>query len=141
MTSKEAFLKALRTFKTSIPIMAGILLIINLLNPLLRDSYADIFTGNYLLDPLIGALAGSISFGIPVTSYVVGGELLSAGVSLVAITAFMLAWATVGSVMLPLEIKHLGKKFALWRNFISFVFSIVIAVATVLTLNLFNGAA
>lgn len=134
-------MKALRTFKTSIPIMAGILLIINLLNPLLRDSYADIFTGNYLLDPLIGALAGSISFGIPVTSYVVGGELLSAGVSLVAITAFMLAWATVGSVMLPLEIKHLGKKFALWRNFISFVFSIVIAVATVLTLNLFNGAA
>lgn len=118
--------------------MAGVLLIVNLLNPLLKDSYADIFTGNYLLDPLTGALAGSISFGIPVTSYVIGGELLSEGVSLVAVAAFMLAWATVGSVMLPLEIKHLGKRFALWRNFISFIFSIVIAVLTVLTLNFIN---
>ncbi|MFW5884626.1 MAG: hypothetical protein ACOCUF_00090 [Patescibacteria group bacterium] len=138
MNSKQAFLKSLKTFKTSIPIMAGVLLIVNLLNPLLKDSYADIFTGNYLLDPLIGALAGSISFGIPVTSYVIGGELLSEGVSLVAVAAFMLAWATVGSVMLPLEIKHLGKRFALWRNFISFIFSIVIAVLTVLTLNFIN---
>jgi hypothetical protein len=119
--------------------MVGVLLIVNLLNPLLKDSYADIFTGNYFLDPLIGSLVGSISFGIPVTSYVIGGELLNQGVSLVAIAAFMLAWATVGSVMLPLEIKHLGKKFALWRNFISFIFSIFIAVITVLTLNFLNG--
>ncbi|MFO7806811.1 MAG: hypothetical protein R6V40_00095 [Candidatus Moraniibacteriota bacterium] len=139
MDSKQALVKALRTFKTSIPIMAGVLLIVNLLNPLLKDSYADVFTGNYFLDPLIGSLVGSISFGIPVTSYVIGGELLSQGVSLIAIAAFMLAWATVGSVMLPLEIKHLGKKFALWRNFISFIFSIIIAVITVLTLNFLNG--
>jgi hypothetical protein len=139
LNSKQAFLKSLKTFKTSIPIMVGVLLIVNLINPLLQDSYADIFTGNYLLDPLIGALAGSISFGIPVTSYVIGGELLSEGVSLVAIAAFMLAWATVGSVMLPLEIKHLGKRFALWRNFISFIFSIAIAILTVLTLNFINA--
>jgi len=76
-------------------------------------------------------LAGSISFGIPVTSYIIGGELLKEGVSLLAVTAFILAWSTVGIAMLPLEISFLGKKFAIIRNVINFIFAIVIAVLVV----------
>ena len=40
------------------------------------------------MDPLIGALAGSISFGVPVTSYIIGGELLEEGVSLMFVLHF-----------------------------------------------------
>ncbi len=32
--------------------------------------------------------------------------------SLIAVTAFILTWTTVGLLMLPLESKFLGKKFA-----------------------------
>ncbi len=114
--------------------MLGILLLIGLLNTGWQGYYERIFTGNVFLDPLIGALTGSVSFGIPIVSYVVGGELLEQGVSLLAVTAFIMAWATVGVAMLPLEAKFLGWRFALVRNAVNFVFAIVIAILTVYTI-------
>ncbi len=129
-------LKTINLFKTVLPILFGMLLLINLLNPLLATHYADWFNGHYLHDTLIGALAGSISFGIPITSYIVGGELVGKGVSLLAVTAFIMAWTTVGVAMLPLEAAFLGKKFALIRNLLNFLFAIILAALTVFTLGL-----
>ncbi len=133
---KKTFLKTLNTFKASLPIMFGILLLVGLLSSLLQDNYSSFFQGNYLVDPLIGTIIGSISFGIPLTSYVVGGELIEKGISLIAVTAFIMAWTTVGVAMLPLEAKYLGKKFAIMRNALNFIFSILIAILTVSIINL-----
>ena len=74
---------------------------------------------------------GSVLAGNPVTSYVLGGELLTQGVNLVAVTAFLVAWVTVGFVQLPAESMMLGKKFAISRNILSFIFSIIVAIITV----------
>ena len=134
---KQSFKKSVRTFKTALPIMGGVLLLVNLFNVNLSGYYEKIFIGNVVMDPVIGALAGSISFGMPVVSYIVGGELLMQGVSLLAVAAFMLAWTTVGAAMLPLEAKFLGWRFALIRNSVNFIFSIIIAIATVYTLRIF----
>jgi len=133
---KKAFLKTVSIFRTVTPILTAILLLINLLHPLLQDYYQKWFTGNYLLDPLIGAVAGSISFGIPITSYIAGGELLQKGVSLLAVTAFIMAWTTVGIVMIPLESSILGKRFALARNLVNFLLALCVAMCTVATLKL-----
>jgi hypothetical protein len=62
---------------------------------------------------------------------------LEEGVSLVAVTAFIMTWATVGIAMLPLEAKFLGKRFAFFRNIVNFFFAGIIAVLTVSTLSLF----
>lgn len=134
----QAAKKSFKTLFSSMPIMFGILLLISIINVLTNGTYNNIFTGNKVLDPLIGALAGSLSFGIPITSYIVGGELLSQGVSLLAITAFILSWTTVGIAMLPLEAKFFGYRFAVYRNITNFVFAIIIAIFTVFTLNLFT---
>lgn len=131
----DSLRKTINNIRTALPMIIGVLLLVNLANPLLRDFYPRIFTGNYLLDPLIGALGGSVSFGIPLTSYIAGGELLDGGVSLLAVSAFILAWTTVGLAMLPIEIIYLGKKFAIWRNVINFFIAIIIAGLTVFTLN------
>jgi len=136
-TLRESFLKASQTLKTSLPIMIGILLLINLINIFAEDYYSKLFTGNLILDSLIGALAGSFSLGIPITSYIVGGELLKEGISLIAITAFIMTWTTVGIAMLPLEAKFLGKRFALIRNILNFIFAIIISILVILTLSLF----
>jgi len=133
---KKSLIKTINNFKNSIPIIIGVFLLVNLVNSLLHSFYFKVFTGNYFLDPLIGSLAGSISFGIPVTSYIVGGELLKEGVSLLAITAFILAWSTVGVAMLPLEISYLGKRFSIYRNIINFFFSIILAILTITILNI-----
>jgi hypothetical protein len=129
--------KTVQNIKMSIPIVLGILMLIQLVNPVLQPYYGHIFTGSYIIDPLIGAIFGTISFGIPVASYVTGGELLKSGVSLIAVTAFILSWSTVYFFMLPLEIAYLGKRFAILRNVINFGTSIIIAILTIATLNFF----
>ncbi len=136
MKHKQALLKTAQNFKTSIPMIIGILLLINLINPFLQNFYTKIFTNNFIIDPFIGALSGSFAFGIPLISYIIGGELLNKGISLLAVTAFIISWSTVGFFMLPLEISMLGKKFAIIRNLINFIFSIIIAILTIVTLNL-----
>ncbi len=137
MKISNALQKVTLSIFQSLPLIVGILALVNLISLALEDIYPRIFTGNFLLDPLIGALAGSVSFGIPITSYIVGGELIRQGVSLLAVTAFIMAWTTVGLAMLPLEATYLGKKFAIKRNLLNFVFSLLIAILTVLTLQIF----
>ncbi len=129
-----ALKKTFYSLKISLPIITGVLMLISLINPLFKSLYPKIFTGNFFFDPLIGAIAGSISFGIPIISYISGGELLKQGVSLLAVTAFILSWSTVGIAMYPLEAIHLGKKFASLRNALNFITSILIAILTILTL-------
>jgi len=137
MTLKVSVKKSLRTLTKSMPIMFGILLLISMISVLTNGTYSNIFSGNSFLDPLVGAIAGSLSFGIPITSYIVGGELREQGVGLLAVTAFILSWTTVGFAMLPLEAKFFGYKFAIYRNVINFIFSIIVAIFTVVTLNIF----
>lgn len=136
---KRAARGLLNNIKVSVPILVGVLLLIGLVNTLVpKEFFSRIFTGNRVLDPLIGALFGSIAAGNPLTSYVIGGELLNNAVSLVAVLAFIGSWVTVGTVQFPAESLMLGRKFALLRNGISLVMAIVIAVLTVLMSGIFG---
>jgi len=136
MKLKQSIIKAGKSWQQMIPILVGVLLLANLLNEVFQKYYAVIFTGNYLKDTFIGALVGSFSFGMALTSYVIGGEFLQKGVSLLAVTAFVMTWTTVGIAMLPLEAKMLGTRFAVWRNILNFIFAIVISILTVGIINL-----
>lgn len=139
MNKKDVIIALRKTYnnvKIAIPIILGVLLFISFFNPIFERYYPVLFTNNVILDPLLGAIGGSVAFGIPITGYVTGGALLQSGVSLLAVTAFILAWTTVGIAMLPLEITFLGKKFAVLRNGINFVLSIIIAILTITVLNL-----
>ena len=120
-----------------LPILLGIILLIGLVNSLLPESfYLKLFGGNSLVNSLIGGGLGSIFAGSPINSYIIGSKLLELGVGLVAITAFIVAWVTVGLIQLPAESILLGRKFALTRNLLSFIFSIGVALFTVFILNL-----
>ena len=136
MKLKQAVIKSLITIKNMIPVLVGTLLLVSLLSNLFKDSYKNIFVWNIFWDSITWALAGSISFGIPSTSYIIWKELLELGVDLVPITAFILAWATVWIIMLPLEASFLGKRFAIYRNILNFIFAIIISILTVSTLKI-----
>jgi len=132
---KESLQQTTRTLLGVLPIIIGVILLTGLLVELLPAEKAVAWFGHHdLLDAIIGASAGSVSAGHPATSYIIGGELLGKGVSLVAVTAFLISWVTVGSIQLPAEAVMLGWRFALLRNLISFVFSILIALLSVTTL-------
>ncbi len=112
--------------------LLGIILLMGLFQTFISPKMiAAVFSGEMIRDTFIGTLIGSISAGNPITSYIIGGELLDKGVSLFAITAFIVAWVTVGIVQYPAEMDFLGKRFATLRNILSFMLAIFVAIATV----------
>ncbi len=134
---KESIANASKAIGNSLPVLTGVILLIGLVNTFVPKSiYSTLFSNNIFLDPVIGSGLGSILAGNPITSYVLGGELLLQGVSLIAVTAFIVSWVTVGLIQLPAEATLLGKKFAIARNILSFIFSIIVAIATVFIIDI-----
>ena len=132
---KQAIMKSAKSLWKSFPMILGTILLISLISTLIPKSfYINVFSKNIILDSFIGSLVGSISAGNPITSYIFGGELLTQGISLLAVTAFLVAWVTVGLIQLPAESEILGKKFALLRNISAFILAIIVAIITILIL-------
>lgn len=126
----EAFEKAGRSLWGSTPVILGALLLLSLATSFIPSSaYSSVFSGIPIIDAVIGSAIGSILAGNPATSYIIGGELVEAGVSTIAVTAFLIAWVTVGVIQLPAESILLGKNFAFSRNISAFLFSILVAIA------------
>ena len=134
---KQSAKKAAKALWRSAPILVGVVLLVSLASTLVpKAAYTALFSRVAVLDSLIGSALGSILAGNPVTSYVLGGEMLQQGVSLVAVTAFLVAWVTVGIVQLPAEAMLLGRRFAVIRNITAFLLSIAVAIITVAVVEL-----
>ncbi len=135
--TKEALVGAGKSLYRALPILLGVILLISLISAIIpKEQLISIFNQNSWSNTIIAACLGSILAGNPINSYVLGGEFLALGIGLVAVTAFLISWVTVGIVQLPAEIMMLGKRFAITRNTLSFVFSIIIALLIALILNL-----
>lgn len=134
-TQLQALRKTVQSFKRTLPILLGVILLLALASSLTpKNLYGKIFTGNQIIDPLIGSMVGSVAGGNPLTSYIIGGELRLQGISMLAVTAFIVAWVTVGVIQLPAEALMLGTRFAIIRNITSFFTAIIIAILTILIL-------
>ncbi len=134
---KKSFQKAARGIVNIIPLLIGVVLLTSLISKAIPISFYNSVLGKgFFGDIFWGNILGSIAAGNPVTSYILGGEILNQGVSLLAVTAFLVAWVTVGVAQLPFEAKVLGSKFAIIRNLLSFVFVFLVAFLTVALVNL-----
>jgi len=134
---KKSIIKASKSLARVSPLILGTILLISLLTTVVPESfYTRFFNKNIIFDSFIGGIIGSISAGTPIISYILGGEMLKQGISLIAVTAFLVAWVTVGLIQLPAESIILGKRFAIWRNLSAFALSIIVAFSTILILNL-----
>jgi uncharacterized membrane protein YraQ (UPF0718 family) len=119
-----------------LPIILGVILLVSIITVIIPLSvYQTIFTGNIFFDAFKGATLGSVLTGNPITGYILADGFTKVGVNMIAITAFLVSWVTVGLVQLPAESLALGKKFAFYRNLTAFLMSIVVAIITTLILN------
>ena len=135
---KQSIIKSATTFGNILPILIGVLLLVSfviIVTP--SNFFLNIFTNNPFVDPFLGAISGSILIGNPILSYILGGEFIKKGISKIAVISFMVSWVTVGIAQLPMESLVLGKKFAIIRNAVSFLLSIIISILIYLTLGLF----
>jgi len=133
--------KTIRTFINIVPIIVGMLMTTSLVITLFPEEISTgLFGYGDIPDAMLGAAIGSIAAGHPLASYLLGGELLSAGTGLIAVTAMLVTWVTVGIVQLPAEALMLGTRFAVYRNIISFCTAVIIALLTVYTLQVLGVA-
>lgn len=135
----NSFEKAGNSLLRMLPVVLGTVILVSLANAFIpKDFFREVFTGSIFLDSFIASGVGSVLAGNPLISYIIGGELLNQGVGLIPVTAFIIAWITVGVIQIPAESSILGKRFAITRNIITFILSIIAGITTYFVLNLFN---
>lgn len=135
---KPSFPKALQksslSFLAMAPLLLGVIGLVGLFQVLVTpEMLASLFRGNPLLDTLIATVTGGLSAGHPIVSYLLGGELLGQGISLYAVSAFLLSWVSLGLIQLPAEVEIFGGRFTFLRNILAFIFTMLIAILTTLT--------
>lgn len=129
---KEKLIKPVKMIAKNLPIMIGIILLIGIIEEFVTfESIAGFFTGNTFLDTFIGSFMGSIFAGNSMNSYIIARELQSVGISLFAITAFLVSWVTVGLLQAPIEAQIFGRAFAIKRNLYSAVLAVFVSIVTV----------
>ncbi|MFQ3285525.1 MAG: uncharacterized membrane protein YraQ (UPF0718 family) [Halobacteriales archaeon] len=127
--------KAVRGLRNALPILASVVLLVGLLRTYVSaEMVSSVFGRRPFLDVALGTGIGSVSTGNAVTSYVIGGEILDRGVSLLAVTAFIVSWVTIGVVQFPAEASVLGRRFAIARNVTGAILAVLVSVGTVLVM-------
>ena len=122
--------RAAGAFLSLSPMLVATIGLVGLLQAFVsREMLASLFSGDPIVDTLIGTAAGGVAVGQPIVSYIIGGELLDEGISLYAVTAFVLAWVTLGIVQLPVEAEVLGYRFTLYRNLLALVATLLVSIA------------
>jgi uncharacterized membrane protein YraQ (UPF0718 family) len=128
-----------KTFTSILKILPMLLAVVGLVG--LFKAYVTpeilkmLFNGSLLHDELVGIVAGAVSVGQPFMSYIIGGELLKEGVSFYAVTAFLLSYITLGIIQIPMQLEIFGLRFTLILNALALVFSVVVSVATVVSIH------
>lgn len=132
--------KATKMILTIMPMLLAVVGLVGLFNAFVTaDMIRSLFNNTILHDVSISVFTGSISVGQPVVSYIVGSELLQKGVSLYAVSAFMLSFVTLGMLQIPLEYSLFGARFTLLRNVLALLFAVLLSLSfTFIYLRIFS---
>ncbi len=108
----------------------GILLLIGLILAFIPPVYIESVLGsaNVYLGTFLGAIIGAITLIPAFVAFPLAGSFVDAGASLVTAAAFITTLTMVGFVTFPLEKEQFGIKFAFWRNTLSFMLAIIVAL-------------
>ena len=129
MKTKKSLLIALKTLVKIAPSILSVILLIGIMYGLFADKIALFFgQESGVIGFVTIALFGSVIHMPALLAFPLAGSFLNEGASINAVAAFITTLTMIGIVTLPLEIKTMGKKFAIYRNAISFIIALIIAV-------------
>ncbi|MDV4152656.1 permease [Clostridium sp. AL.422] len=127
--TKKALLKGCKSIENILPQFLGIILIVGLtlaiLNP---ETIARIIGSNSGISGVfLSAILGSIAMMPTFVAFSTGDMLLKNGAGIAQVTALISTLTLIGIISIPLEMKYIGKRAAIYRNILAFVFSIIVA--------------
>lgn len=134
----KALQKALLGFITMLPMLFGVIGLVGLMQTYVTpDMIKSLFGYGNISDTLLATFAGAVSVGQGIIAYVIAGELQEQGVSLFALSAFVLSWVTLGLVQLPAEASMFGLRFTVLRNLLALFGTVFVSYLSVLMMRLF----
>ncbi len=122
--TKKALMKAVKSLNNILPQFIAVLIIISLILAVFDSRFISRFigAGSGFAGILGASLIGSITLIPGFVAFPAASELLKNGAGIAQIAAFVSALMMVGVVTLPMESSFFGKKVALARNLMAFLF-------------------
>lgn len=127
--SLKALMKGLKSIEGILPQLLAVVLLIAISLSVLDSSAISRLIGedSGWFGLLAAAVIGSVTLIPGFVAFPVAGELIRNGAGTLQIAAFVSTLMMVGVVTLPMEISVFGKRIALLRNVLAFIFSIAAA--------------
>ena len=128
--TKKALLKAWKAFENILPQFLGIIVLAGIMLALLNPQLISQIIGRQSgwVGVAGAALVGSVTLIPGFIAFPLAALLLQNGAGVSQIGAFISSLMMVGVVTLPVEIRFLGRKVALFRNLLAFAFSFLVAL-------------
>lgn len=128
--TKKALLKAWKAFENILPQFLGIIVLAGIMLALLNPQLISQIIGRQSgwVGVAGAALVGSVTLIPGFIAFPLAALLLQNGAGISQIGAFISSLMMVGVVTLPVEIRFLGRKVALFRNLLAFAFSFLVAL-------------
>lgn len=127
--TKQALKKAWKAFENILPQFLVVILLVSLLLSVLdHDTILKIIgSESGWFGVLLAAFVGAITLIPGFVAFPTAALLLKGGAGYMQIAAFISTLMMVGIVTLPVEFKYFGKRLALQRNALAFIFSLFVA--------------
>lgn len=136
--TKMALKKAWKAFENILPEFLAVIVLVGLLLSVINEDLISSIIGEKSgwLGVILAAVTGSITLIPGFVAFPMTALLLEGGAGYMQIGAFISALMMVGIVTLPVEIKYFGKKLAIARNTLAFLFSFIVALVIGVVMNL-----
>lgn len=127
--TKKALRKAWKALENILPQFLVVILLVSLLLSLLdHDTILRIIGAESgWLGVVLAAIVGAITLIPGFVAFPTAALLLNGGAGYMQIGAFISTLMMVGIVTLPVEFKYFGKRLAIYRNTLAFLFSFLVA--------------
>lgn len=127
--TKKALLTGVKAIENILPQFLGIILIVGLTLSILKPEIISKIIGSNsnIFGVLLSAILGSVAMMPTFVAFSTGDMLLKNGAGIAQVAALISTLTLIGIVTIPLEVKYIGKKAAIYRNVVAFIFSIIVA--------------
>jgi uncharacterized membrane protein YraQ (UPF0718 family) len=127
--TKQALMKAWKTFENILPELLGIIMLVGLMLAIVNPEVVSKIIGSESgwLGVILSAVIGAITLIPGFVAFPTAALLLQNGAGYMQIAAFVSTLMMVGVITAPMEMKYFGKKLTIFRNTSAFIFSFVVA--------------